>query len=136
MNASSNFSFLIQQLLYSAPSLVAYAVGIVLALTFMRRHPRPATLTLIGCALLFFTSLGRTLAMSYFMDQLRSGGMTSASYGGMASAVSLVTALIYAGSFGLLLAAVFTGRSGELAGFPVSYASYPVTPPPYPPTNG
>ena len=55
------------QLAGQSPVLFVYLVGMVLALVFWRRYPRPCAFTLIAVGLLILTSIGQTFVNFYFV---------------------------------------------------------------------
>jgi hypothetical protein len=104
-------SFLIQQLPYIAPMVVVYAVGVVLSLVYLRRCPLPATLALIGSALLLVTTIGVPLLQGFALE----GGGRRGSFGRpdqLLQVIGLGGTLLRTAGYALLLAAVFTGRRG------------------------
>ena len=98
------------QLLGQAPILLVYLVGMVVALVFWRRCPRPAMLTLIGMALLLVTTLVQSFLFIYFHWARDDFGWSHERLGWMLSANGLVGSVFRAAAFGLVLTAVFIGR--------------------------
>jgi hypothetical protein len=101
--------FLIQ-LLGQAPVLLAYLVGLVLALVFYQRCPRPALLTLIALALLLVTTLVQSFLFIYSVRARDDFGWNDEQFGWWLSATGLMGSVIRAAAFGLMLTAVFIGR--------------------------
>ena len=104
-------SFFIQfltQLLGEAPVLLVYLVGLVLALVFWRRCPRPAMLTLIGTALLLVTALVQSFLFIYLVWARDEFGRER--LGWMLSANGLMGSVMRAAAFALVLTAVFMAR--------------------------
>jgi hypothetical protein len=131
---STSFAYSWSQLIYISPLLAAYLVGIILALVNMSRFPRASTLTLVGCALMFLTSLGRMFIQNYLFSQYRSSGWSNQTYSTALNTLAICANLLHVAGFGLLLASVFVGRGEVAAGFPVEYPAAPPFPPPqYPP---
>jgi hypothetical protein len=98
-------------LLGQVPVLLAYLLGIILALVMWRRYPRPALLTLMGVSLLLLVSVVTPfLSMSLTFRRAGDGGGHER-IGFLLSAISLGSSLLRAAGVGLLLAAVFIGRS-------------------------
>ncbi|RMF33497.1 MAG: hypothetical protein D6759_06865 [Chloroflexi bacterium] len=94
-----------------SPLLLAYLVGIVLALVFWRRYPRPCAFTLVAMGLLVLTLLGQTFLGAYFVVYRGAGvGWGAGRVGRVLMVNTLIGSLIRALAFGLLLAAVFVGR--------------------------
>jgi len=98
------------QLLGQAPVLLVYLVGMVLALVFWRRCPRPAMLTLIGMALLLVTTLVQSFLFIYLVWARDDFGWSQERLGWMLSANGLMGSVIRAAAFALVLTAVFMGR--------------------------
>jgi hypothetical protein len=93
------------------PIILAYLVGIGVSLAFWGRHPQAAKLAFFGClvlllALLVFTPISVLLPMIIFQRTGNTSTIGMAMFG-----VGLVRSLLYLAGFGLLLAAVFAGRS-------------------------
>lgn len=102
----------VQKLLVQSPLLLVYIVGAVLSLVFWRRHPKVSGLTLVAMILLIFTSVvsaGINVWLPrYFFQQHYSRSSESAVYAVVNTAIGVVRAM----GIGLLLAAVFSMRSG------------------------
>jgi hypothetical protein len=103
--------FIFQQLVNQAPVLLVYLIGLVLALTFWSRYPRPCAFTLIACLVLLLTRFAATAATYFFMQQMVSQAWSARQYGLAMSIVGLIASIVHAGALGLLLAAVFVDRS-------------------------
>jgi len=99
------------QLAGQSPVLLMYLVGMVLAVVFWRRYPRPCAFTVSAMGLLLLTSVGQTFATLYFIAYRGiSLGQESGGLAWMLMASTLVGTLLRALAFGLLLAAIFVGR--------------------------
>ncbi|MBN1589717.1 MAG: hypothetical protein JW888_09400 [Pirellulales bacterium] len=99
---------LLTQLLSHSPMLLVYLLGIVLALAFMRRCPGPSVLTLIAMVLLLATTIGMMSLQMFIIHRARDIDLSIAH---IMSIVAVVGVVIRAIAMGLLLAAVFSGRS-------------------------
>jgi len=99
------------QLLGQAPLLLVYVVGMVVALSYVPRYRGPAMMTLIATSALLAVSIGQALLVQYVIQSNAGSGMGSPGLGGMLSIVALISSLIRAAATGLILAAVFTGRT-------------------------
>jgi hypothetical protein len=102
--------FFLSQLPVQAPTLLAYVVGMVLALVFWRRCPRPAKFTFLAMMLLLITALVHSLLLSFFMQGREDLGWSHETLGLILLITGLIASLIRAAAFGLILAAVFMGR--------------------------
>ena len=104
------FPFL-TQLAGQSPVLFVYLVGMVLAVVFWRRYPRPSAFTLTAMGLLILTSIGQTFVNLYFVVYRGIGQDWGPERLRWAlTANTLVGSLVRAVAFGLLLAAIFVGR--------------------------
>jgi hypothetical protein len=98
-------STLVQQ----APVLLVYLAAIFLALMFWRRCPTPCALTLGAGVLLLVVSLGQSFLNLYIYSPR--DGATLADRATLIAVVGLAGGILRALGYGLLLAAVFHGRS-------------------------
>lgn len=81
----------LMHLLGQSPVLLAYLVGMVLALVFYQRCPRPATLALIAMALLLATTLARSFLLTYSLRARDEFGWTNQQHSWMLSATLAAT---------------------------------------------
>ena len=101
----------VTQLVQQAPLLLAYMTAIVLAAIYWQRCPTPAMLTLAAAGLLLFVSIGQTVA-TYLVIQARNGLAGRADQvGSILSAMGFGGSILRTIAFGLLVTAVFHGRS-------------------------
>lgn len=125
MNSGSSSQF-VSLLKYQWPLLIAYAVGLVLALINWGRQPKASLLLCLGAAVLLLVSVGMPFAQSAVIDANRSSPGSGIS--GMLNTVAMVGNVLRAAGIGLILAAVYAGRQpADGAGFQV------MPPPPVPP---
>lgn len=104
-------STVLAQVVGQAPLLLVYIVGMVVALSYWPRYRLPSMLTFIATGVLLAVSIGQALLVQYVIQANAGSGMGSAALGGTLSAVGLVSSLIRAVATGLIVAAVFTGRT-------------------------
>ena len=109
----STISFMIQQLAYAVPTLIVYLVGMVLAVIFVRKYPRPALLTLFATIILLVTTVGITFAQGYLSTLRLEYGWSQIQYGQRLSLVSIPGSILRGLGTALLLAAVFVGRKSK-----------------------
>jgi hypothetical protein len=107
---TSIMSNVLAQLFGQAPLLLVYVVGMVVALSYWPRYPGPARMTLIATAALLAVSVGQAVLVQYVI-QSNASGLGSPRLAGMMSIVAIISSLIRAAATGLILAAVFTGRT-------------------------
>ena len=105
----ATLSNIVTSLLTQAPVLLVMLIGLVLALTRWRRHPRASAFLAAGIAILFLGVLfGAMLNGALPWLASRTGGSR---LGALVGAVSLVRSFVTAGAWGLVLAAVFADRA-------------------------
>ena len=111
-----NFAMeLLVQLAYQSPTLLAYVIGLVLALVFLRRCPGPAVLTLIATVMMLLTAIGYLFLQRYLAHARLDAGWSVERYAQMMTVIGIISNVIRAVAFGLLLAAIFVGRAGRPA---------------------
>lgn len=110
---SDRFSDFLMQLLRQSPMLDALILGIIVAIIFWKRSPPAAILTMIGSGTLLFTAIASRLAYQML-------GRTAAEYRWNSNqvqtaylSVNLIDSCHFAIGFGLLVTAVFTGRTAH-----------------------
>ncbi len=108
--ADSIFPAFLMQLVGQAPLLLAYLVGFILALAFRGRYTGPAVLTLIATITLLLTSLAQSFLSTYIIFARAERGWDHRQVGWMLSVSAITGSVLRAAAFGLLLAAVFSGR--------------------------
>ena len=120
--SSSNTSFLIllSQMVMSAPLLLVYLVGMVMAGRWWRRAPRPATFAMTGLALLLVATLAGSATQAIFLANPGPGGMASAAT--RMQVFGFAFMIVRAVGMALVVVAVFAGRS-TASGFDVRPAA-------------
>jgi len=106
----SDFLSFLTWLLATAPTLLVYVVGIVLAAVFWRRYPRPALLTLIAMIVLLLLAVGGTFWSFWLPQKLLEDGVSTQQVGVILGASAFVRSVIVAIAMGLMLAAIFGWR--------------------------
>lgn len=99
---------LFSQLVMSAPMLLVYVGGMVLAALWWRRAPRAAAFAMTGLVLMLFVTIGSTAVHAYFVTNRAAA--TSATFGMTLSVIGLASGILRAVGMGLVVAAVFAGR--------------------------
>ncbi len=107
----SIMSTVVAQLIGQSPLLLVYMIGIVVALAYWSRYRGPASLMLIASASLLAVTIGQTILGQYVIQSRADMGWDTAKLGFILSAVALTSSLIRAAAMGLMLAAVFMGRT-------------------------
>jgi len=116
MSASNTFLMLLSQLVMSAPLVLVYLVGMVMAGRWWRRTPRPAMLAMSGLALLLVATLAGSAVQAMFIANPGPGGMASAARS--MQVFGLAFMLVRSAGMALVVVAVFAGRSAA-SGFDV-----------------
>jgi hypothetical protein len=103
--------FLKQQLLYQSPSLLIYLTGIILGFFFLRRCSTPALLCLFGCGLLLLMTVGSSVIQARLIQKQFDERGSMGQYADAMTTIAIVRAAVYTVGMGLIVAAVFVGRT-------------------------
>jgi hypothetical protein len=106
----SEISFNWGSLLAQMPVYLVLLVGIVLAATTWRKHPRVSMLALVGIGLIFLTALVSTFLGSSFPLYLHTRGLPARFMGIVLLVVNLALSLLRAFGWVLVLWALFGWR--------------------------
>jgi hypothetical protein len=109
--SGSAIPIVLQQLVFQGPTLVAYLVGMILAFKFLGRCRVPAILTLLAIGMLILTSIATIAWQTYVANSRWATGSSVEDISRSFLIVGVVSSLMRATAFGLLLAAIFTGRN-------------------------
>jgi hypothetical protein len=98
----------------SIPLWLAYLAGIVISFYHWRRHPKIARLTLAAFVMFALNALIGIL-LNYFINfKIRSGGWELRTVTTVSAISSVITSLMGAVGFALLLIAIFSQRSPRI----------------------
>ncbi|MEW6130642.1 MAG: hypothetical protein AB1757_26665 [Acidobacteriota bacterium] len=100
----------ITQLAGQLPILLAYLIGMILAMVFWRRYRAACRLTLIATSLLLLTSIIFPFIFQYLNYVRVERGWDYSKMSLILFMVNLLSSLLRAAGIGLLLAAVFVQR--------------------------
>jgi hypothetical protein len=130
---NNGLSQFIAQLLTQAPLLIAFLVGLILALLNWNRVPGPARMTCLAVVLLVALTFEQIWVQEYVVRNSSSSGTTGMQIAQTLRVIALVNNSLRAGAYGLLIAAVFMGRVAptDQRGFQVMPGA-PTWPPPPP----
>ena len=120
MSSSNTLLILLSQLVMSAPLLLVYLVGMIMAGRWWRRAPRPAMFAMTGLALLLLATLAGSATQAFFIANPGPGGMASAAT--RMQVFGFAFMVVRAAGMALVVAAVFAGRS-TASGFDVRLAA-------------
>lgn len=94
----------------SLPVIIVWVIGIALALSRWRRHPRVSQFALIACAVMIInTVVSRSLTV-WMPLAMRDYGWTTAQIGSIFTAIGIISALISAAAWALVICAIFGWR--------------------------
>jgi len=106
-------NFILQSLgalIMMSPMLLFYLVAMIVSFVYWNRHQRVCLLVLLAVGLMMFTSIGSMVLQRYLINALQANLWRGKTLGYVLRATGLVSTIIRAGAFGLLLLAVFTDR--------------------------
>jgi hypothetical protein len=101
----------LESLAWEVPLLVMYGAGMVAALVYWRRFPRPCLLTFLGSGLLLATTVWPPVAYSYIEEVRRRNGDMISKLGWLSHLIYVTAILHRTVGVGLLVTAVFSSRS-------------------------
>lgn len=108
-------SVLLRHLGYAWPGLLVAFVGFVVGIANLRRYPGAAFLSSLSCALLMGAWVGSMLIEAYLMQWQMDGSLSIDRVMEWLRLMNGIHAIIHASALGLLLVAVYYGRSGTRA---------------------
>jgi hypothetical protein len=106
MNPVGALGDLLPQFVPHVPLLIAYVAGLVVAVVYGKRYPRPCLLLGLACFLLLMTAIVTTVGF-YVVMRSQAGGRF---LGHVLTALNLVGGLLRAAGFALVVLAVFVDR--------------------------
>jgi hypothetical protein len=102
---------LFTRFLAQSPLYLVWLGGAILALVRWQQHPRVSLLALAGLGVLFVNSLAGVALNATVPMMITSGAMRGGRMGTILGVCSIVSTVASAVGYGLLLAAVFSGRA-------------------------
>src|SRR5262249_12834720 len=103
----------LESLVSMSPVLVVDLVGVILALVRWRRHPRVSLLTLLAIGLFVSVGVGGSFVFAWLPDHLKQRGWTFEEIIVLYPVMNLIGSALGAVAYGLLLGAIFAGRSSK-----------------------
>ena len=101
--------YLIQQL----PVILVWIVGVILALFYRKRHPKISLMALAAILIFFVNSAVGAFLSLYLPLTLRWRGLNPGQTSLVYTTIAAIQSLIGAGAWGLIIAAIFSGRSRQ-----------------------
>lgn len=118
---SSNNSFLVNllsQLAYSSPFLLAFGVGLILALVRWNNHPRVSGIASAGFVVLILNSVIMTSLRAVMFQQMTTGAWSQTQFSRATMLLGAGQSMVSLAGYSLLVAAIFVGRSVPRRSFP------------------
>jgi hypothetical protein len=106
----SDLNSLLAVYIVDVPVVLVWLIGILLAIVFWKRHPRVSLLALIAFIGLLVLKLAGTYLNGWLPMNLDQSGWTVTQMGIRQGIFALISAVLSAGFWSLLLAAIFGGR--------------------------
>ena len=119
---NSSITIFLSQLVSMSPMLLVCLGGMVIAGLWWRRAPKAAMYAMAGLGITLLGMLLTPLIQMYVISNRAAG---AAAVGQTVAVMSLGFGLVRAVGMGLLIAAVFAGRSKVDVGFPVASPAQP-----------
>ena len=110
MDASDMILPTLASLLIQSPILLVWLAGFILALVYWRRHPRASLFTVIALVIFLVETLVDTYLNLWLPLMLSERGMGAVQLGQIYMIKGILTAIIGAVAWGLIVAAIFSGR--------------------------
>ena len=101
---------ILSTIVISLPVIIVWVIGIALALSRWRRHPRVSQFALIACAVMIINTAANRSLTIWMPLAMRDYGWTAVQIGSFFSAIGIITSLISATAWTLVICAVFGWR--------------------------
>ena len=121
MNTSSDYgslSYLLSALLAQTPLYLIYLVGIVVAVIYLKKYPKIALYTIASISISLIAGISLTIVQALLPSYLVRQGKDLKSTGYYFFALGIISTLVHVVAFGLLLLAIFSGRSTNSSHLP------------------
>jgi hypothetical protein len=105
------FHTVLMQLATRLPTLLVYAVGLVLAISFWSRYPKPCLLLFLSMCTALFAVITSTFLFVYLPRAMNDFGLDHQQLVHYFWVVGVTSNIVHAGAVVLLLTAVFAGRN-------------------------
>jgi hypothetical protein len=101
---------ILSTIVISLPAIIVWVIGIALALSRWRRHPRVSQFALIACAVMIINTVANRSLTILMPLAMRDYGWTAVQIGSFFSAIGIITSLISATAWTLVICAIFGWR--------------------------
>jgi len=101
---------ILSTIVISLPVIIVWVIGIALALSRWRRHPRVSQFALIACAVMIINTVASRSLTVWLPLAMRDYGWTTVQIGSIFAAIGIITALISATAWALVICAIFGWR--------------------------
>src|SRR5215813_13682037 len=101
---------ILSTIVISLPAIIVWVIGIALALSRWRRHPRVSQLALIACAVMIINTVANRSLTIWMPLAMRNYGWTTVQVGSIFTAIGIITGLISATAWALVICAIFGWR--------------------------
>ena len=115
MDTSNLISAVLASLLFQSPILLVWLAGFILAVVYWRRHPRASLFTVIALVIFVVETLVDSYLNLWLPLMLSEQNMGAIQIGQIYIVKGILTAIIGAVAWGLLVAAIFSGRRAVAA---------------------
>lgn len=99
--------------LFAIPTLLVYIAGIVLSVMFWRKHPQISMFALIAFSMLALNSVFSGLYQIFIINRYVRGDLDSRTLGLLSTVWGVISILLNAAAWVLVMLAIFKGRSGQ-----------------------
>ena len=101
---------ILSTIVISLPAIIVWVIGIALALSRWRRHPRVSQFALIACAVMIINTVANRSLTIWMPLAMRDYGWTAVQIGSFFTAIGIITSLISATAWTLVICAIFGWR--------------------------
>jgi len=101
---------ILSTIVISLPVIIVWVIGIALALSRWWRRPRVSQFALIACAVMIINTVASRSLTVWLPLAMRDYGWTTVQIGSIFTAIGIITALISATAWALVICAIFGWR--------------------------
>jgi hypothetical protein len=101
---------ILSTIVISLPAIIVWVIGIALALSRWRRRPRVSQFALIACAVMIINTVANRSLTIWMPLAMRDYGWTAVQIGSFFTTIGIITSLISATAWTLVICAIFGWR--------------------------